>query len=362
MAADPEVTVDAPATWQPSMMQVPWVESPFFEQLLEESGLGPEDRELAREFSDQGYLVIDTGIPDETIQAVIDGLSGTYGLVQSSYDTRIMDANHPAVQEIATWPRVFDVLRLLYGREPIPFQTLNFEVGTQQAVHNDAIHFHCIPHRFMCGVWVALEDTDSDNGPLFYYPGSHKLPIYEMPDLGLASGTDSYNTHVQALQALMRLHGLEPKELHARKGQALIWAANLHHGGSPVNDANRTRLSQVTHYYFSDCLYYSPQGTDLVEGRLQLRNIRDLRTQRMVPHVHLGRVLFQPTEPGEHMLELGGGAPPPPDAPTAPHEPPGQVLAEEALEPEPALPPTPRLSLGQRVYWRIRMSLRRLRR
>ena len=28
----------------------------------------------------------------------------------------------------------------------------------------------------MCGVWVALEDMDMDNGPLVYYPGSHKLP------------------------------------------------------------------------------------------------------------------------------------------------------------------------------------------
>ena len=33
-----------------------------------------------------------------------------------------------------------------------------------------------MPEGFMCGVWVALEDMDMDNGPLVYYPGSHQLP------------------------------------------------------------------------------------------------------------------------------------------------------------------------------------------
>jgi hypothetical protein len=44
----------------------------------------------------------------------------------------------------------------------------------------------------------------------------------------------------------------------ACKGQALIWAANLLHGGSVQHDPARTRWSQVTHYYFRDCIYYTP--------------------------------------------------------------------------------------------------------
>jgi len=30
----------------------------------------------------------------------------------------------------------------------------------------------------MCGVWLALEDIDADNGPLIYYPGSHRGPHF----------------------------------------------------------------------------------------------------------------------------------------------------------------------------------------
>ena len=42
----------------------------------------------------------------------------------------------------------------------------------------------------MCGVWMALEDVHEDNGPLHYYPKSHKLPFYEMSDMGI-KGSDS---------------------------------------------------------------------------------------------------------------------------------------------------------------------------
>ena len=34
-----------------------------------------------------------------------------------------------------------------------------------------------------------------------------------------------------------------------KRGQALIWAANLLHGGDPIGDPQSTRYSQVTHHY-----------------------------------------------------------------------------------------------------------------
>ena len=240
----------ATGRWDVEAMDIPWVESPFFETLLEQSDLDEEQRRLARQYSEKGYVIIDTEIPDAVIEGVIEGLRGKHGQARPSYGSRIQDADVPQVRQIAGWTKVTDVLRMLYRREPFPFQTLNFEVGTQQPVHNDAIHFHAVPHRFMCGVWIALEDTDAENGPLFYYPGSHKLPIYEMPDFGLATSTESYGEWGQAVEALLRAGGFELEELHVKRGQALIWAANLHHGGRPVLDATRTRHSQVNHYFF----------------------------------------------------------------------------------------------------------------
>ena len=43
-----------------------------------------------------------------------------------------------------------------------------------------------------------------------------------------------------------------------KKGQAIIWASNLLHGGEQVKDINSTRHSQVTHYFFESEYYYTP--------------------------------------------------------------------------------------------------------
>ena len=77
------------------------------------------------------------------------------------------------------------MLRILYGREPIPFQTLNFLPGTEQSLHSDAMHFSSLPARFMCGVWVALEDATLENGPLRYVPGSRRFSEVQLDGLGL---------------------------------------------------------------------------------------------------------------------------------------------------------------------------------
>jgi hypothetical protein len=49
-------------------------------------------------------------------------------------------------------------------------------------------------------------------------------------------------------------------EIHLRRGLAVVWAANLLHGGSPIHDPTRTRGSQVTHYYSRLRLHLPGQG------------------------------------------------------------------------------------------------------
>jgi ectoine hydroxylase-related dioxygenase (phytanoyl-CoA dioxygenase family) len=162
------------------------------------------------------------------------------------------------VRAVARSPKVLGLLRDLYGREPLPFQTLNFHVGTQQPAHADALHFNSMPAGFMCGVWLALEDIDMDNGPLIYYPGSHKLPEIQMRDFGAEARHEDYPKYEAYVRELIEREGLEPEYGTIRKGQALLWASNLLHGGAVQQDMSRTRHSQVTHYFFEGCRYYTP--------------------------------------------------------------------------------------------------------
>lgn len=133
----------------------------------------------------------------------------------------------------------------------------------------------------MCGVWVALEDIDAENGPLVYYPGSHRWPIYTNEHIGvnattLTSTYEAYPRYEVMWRALIEANGATPQRFFARKGQALIWAANLLHGGDVHRDKSRTRWSQVTHYYFDGCAYQTPLLSDPYYGRIFFREPFDI--------------------------------------------------------------------------------------
>jgi hypothetical protein len=270
-------------------LALPPAESPFLEQFLADPRLSEGDRALAREFASKGYVVIDTGIEDfdELAARVVAELAPHY---PEGVHRRIDEAWYfsDGVRRIAGCERVLELLRTLYRREPIPFQTLNFDRGTQQPAHSDTLHFHCVPRRFMCGVWVALEDIHPDAGPLIVYPGSHTLPDLDMHDLGLTLGPEHYEEYEVWISELVRAKGFQELAVTPRKGQAIVWAANLLHGGMAVRDDSRTRQSQATHYYFEDGLYYFPMSSDPYMKNLCMREVLDIRTGRFVPHRYRG--------------------------------------------------------------------------
>jgi hypothetical protein len=232
-----------------------------------ERAAAPEQHE---QFARDGYLVLDEVAPEEALDAIVGELDGLYGKPPYEeggvrfFRNRIQDAwkIKPHVKELALSPSVHALLADLYGRRPMPFQTINFRRGTQQAPHSDAIHFSTVPEGFMCGVWVALEDMDMDNGPLVYYPGTHRLPYLRPADFGVEAKWENYPSYEEYIADLIEREGLEARYGTIRKGQAIVWAANLVHGGAPQNDRERTRLSQVTHYFFERCRYYTPMSSE----------------------------------------------------------------------------------------------------
>jgi hypothetical protein len=227
-------------------------------------------------FQQDGVLVFDPQAPEAELDGVIERLQGQYQGAK-----RLLDAWQfsEGVQVLATLPRVLGALWQLYGRQPLPFQTLNFPVGTEQPVHSDTIHFNSMPAGYMCGVWIALEDVDDENGPLVYYPGSHKLPEYTLADVGCAPDVAHYPSYERFIGEMIAGRRLQPRTATIRKGQALVWAANLLHGGSPRRDGFRSRHSQATHYFFSGCRYYTPMWSR--HGRICWRRPRWIPPRRV---------------------------------------------------------------------------------
>ena len=77
----------------------------------------------------------------------------------------------------------------------------------------------------------------------------------------------NYRVYEKYIQDIIKYKKLKIKELHIKKGQAIIWAANLLHGGVRMKNYKLTRKSQVIHFHFSNSeFYYNPGFSDPKKG------------------------------------------------------------------------------------------------
>ncbi|NER39558.1 MAG: hypothetical protein F6J93_37405 [Oscillatoria sp. SIO1A7] len=132
----------------------------MFEAEIAQSSLDTESENLVRHYADRRYVILDSVMDNFEAAAtdIIDGLEvakrkQNNPQVATWYQDRIQDAwvFQETVKKLALAPKVLSLLRLLYRREPIPFQTLNFWRGTEQTTHSDTIHFNSFPSDLCAG-------------------------------------------------------------------------------------------------------------------------------------------------------------------------------------------------------------------
>ena len=176
-------------------------------------------------YNNDGYLIVKSVIDNETIDKIVEEIYIKHP--ENKNAARITDAwkQYDSIGYLAFNKKIMNMLTHLYNRKPVPFQTLNFYLGTEQKLHSDQIHFCSDPINLMCGVWIALEDVSMDSGPLVYYPGSHKLPFYTMQRLKLEPG--NYSEYEKKIQQKIDKFGLLPHYGNIKKGDIIIWHANL---------------------------------------------------------------------------------------------------------------------------------------
>jgi ectoine hydroxylase-related dioxygenase (phytanoyl-CoA dioxygenase family) len=229
------------------------------------SKLKTSTQESIENWSEQGYAVLKNVISSETVDTVNSDIDKLIADKTADWRTgdRVMFAIHKSktIRDIALSNEVMGVLEMLMGKEVGLFQSINFLKGTQQRTHSDSIHMSTFPYGNIIAVWIALEDITEENGPLHYYPGSHKLPYIVNADYGnvgskLMLGSKSYGDYENRIQKEVDNNDFEKKRFLAKKGDAFIWHANLLHGGEPVLNKQSSRKSMVFHYYAKDCVCF----------------------------------------------------------------------------------------------------------
>ncbi len=195
------------------------------------------------------------------------------GKDEYGYGDRIgqLHQKEPDLLRMAADPIVITFLKWAFNDDPVAFASLNFERGTQQEAHVDAIFFWPEPSYSMAGCWVALEDVHLDAGPLFYVPTSHTWPFYRgehvastRPDIAEkrrlardpnfpadrrgAIANELGAAWTEDFKSLERTKQTERRLISLKAGDVVIWHSLLAHGGSPRINPALSRRSVVFHY------------------------------------------------------------------------------------------------------------------
>ena len=213
-----------------------------------------------------GYLIWERFLDEETVDAVnneIDGLLEKKEVDFNYTNRKIFNAYHQSytIRKIIKEKRLLELLSFILDKKVLPFQTINFLKGSEQLPHADSIHMSTFPQGYLIAAWFALEDISAEQGPLCYFPESHRLPYITNSDYANTSNRfmldgDANKKYEAVAASVIQKHAFQKEIFLAKKGDVLIWHGNLIHGGEPMLNKELTRKSFVVHYFAADVIAY----------------------------------------------------------------------------------------------------------
>jgi ectoine hydroxylase-related dioxygenase (phytanoyl-CoA dioxygenase family)/ubiquinone/menaquinone biosynthesis C-methylase UbiE len=296
--AAPQRAIDA-GVWPQGGALLPWYDRDDWAEAIvrmrRASKIGQGDAAMLRKWCEDGYVVVPGLVSAALIDAFvreiddvwerttpIDGLAVSdvhldegykvhvphVDLVRLDFDARqrIKERSNwrigeyhlfsTAAREIFDHQEIARVASTIFACRGEPRYSLMFSKGTEQGLHQDTCVFHIFPRNFMMGIWIACEDITHESGPLEYYPGSHRTPLFaeftNYPQTNRRTSdpeqSKRYDEHVVNLAK-----GFEKHELLVRKGDVMFWHPMLIHGGCPRLERLKTRKSFVLHAIAEGC-------------------------------------------------------------------------------------------------------------
>ncbi len=274
-------------------LNTPWVESDLFQDCIKYKS--KKYIKLAKKFNKDGYIILDLKLSKKEINKTIDDISKLARDESAKKNPKIYHYNEnpriiegykkfQSIKRLCKNKKIIEILKYFYEKKPVAINSINFIKGTDQPLHSDYIHFSSMPHKYLSAAWIALEKTDEKNGPLIVAPGSHKFDLIDYSLFGLKTPTSMqelskfYNIYENYIAKLIKAKKIKSKTIKLKPGQAIIWSANLLHGGKKIIDRSRTRFSQVVHYHFEKCDFiYNPGFSNISEGKYALRDLNKLK-------------------------------------------------------------------------------------
>jgi hypothetical protein len=163
---------------------------------LEQGKLDAGQSERLRQWIELGYVILPGAVPHELIDRVVEDVEDAWRRGDSSFVVELGDAQapldpalrarlyklvdlyarSPSTLQAAFSGPIADFLRLVFERDILLFQSLSFEYGSGDPLHQDTAYVVVTSPLEFVACWIALEDVRPGSGELVYYPGSHRLP------------------------------------------------------------------------------------------------------------------------------------------------------------------------------------------
>jgi len=237
---------------------------------LSRSEVTAKEAEALAHYIDHGYVIFPKVVGDEVIDAYLDLFELSWDEAPPSVyvhvERRVQHMSreiYDKITKVSSLHCCFDragelifpsvVLRfltLIYDRPPVAFQTMTMRKGSEEALHIDTGPLTLTEPMTMAASWLALEDVRPGSGELQFVPGSHSVPEYLHPGVSKGHNNDmaTYGQVLEQTKGVCRDRGFTTERFEAKKGDVLIWHADLLHGGAKIEDHSSTRKSLVTHY------------------------------------------------------------------------------------------------------------------
>ena len=220
----------------------PWLDQPdALEQVRKHPdfhSFTPELQTKIIQFIQEGYIILEGFFDQDAVRHHNDAIDQLLQHKQVDFNytgRKLMEAYKydPFIEsKFFKNPELLRLLQFLMGKPIIPFHTINFIYGSEQRAHSDSIHMTTYPQGYLIAAWFALEDCSPENGTIFYYPKSHRLPYVTHKDYPSGNtkwliGAQSNRFFEDHIEKLVQEHQLEKKQFHAKKGDVFIWHAKF---------------------------------------------------------------------------------------------------------------------------------------
>ena len=163
-----------------------------------------------------------------------------------------------ACMDICVFSPLAEKLQSLIGEPMGAHLTLTTWESTNRDWHQDSYLNPEHVGGWYAAAWVALEDIHPDSGPFQYVPGSHRWPVLQRElvlkhlDIQIPHRCDwpllTQGAVSQILDDEIRRRGGTIQTYLPKKGDVLIWHAQLVHRGSTPRVPGTPRRSLIVHY------------------------------------------------------------------------------------------------------------------